>query len=184
VTKKECKAVLSAALPTSFIHLHCFYLIRAAKTMEGRPFSWFFHVTYCKGDSFIFPHVVYSCTLHTLQVDQEINNAMLIFPCCLWTFHTIQVDQAPGQARMQGRSFSFPHVAYSCTFAHNTGWQRVSQWQWVRSSPSVSLVLVSNLRQVLLGLGFGIRICITLVWHCCAPNTEIHLCAWRWLHSV
>jgi hypothetical protein len=37
--------------------------------------------------------------------------------------------------------------------------------QWVRSSPSDSLVLVlvSNVRQVLLSGGFGIRVSITLV---------------------
>jgi hypothetical protein len=44
-----------------------------------------------------------------------------------------------------------------------------------RSSPSVSLVLVSNLREVLQGRGFGIRVSITLVWHCSALITEIYL---------
>jgi hypothetical protein len=50
--------------------------------------------------------------------------------------------------------------------------------QWTRSSLSVSLVLVlvSNLRQVLRGVGLVIRVSITLVWHCSALTTEIHLC--------
>jgi hypothetical protein len=46
------------------------------------------------------------------------------------------------------------------------------------------LVLVSNLRQVLLSRGFGISVSITLVRHCSAPTIEIHLCVWRWWHSV